>query len=400
MKTIWCISKYANPENYGFSNKLYNTAQHLSNRYNVTLISSTASKNNINMNRTGQYYEETIGNLKSVLVKQTNRLKMITFWRLLQWFTFDAKLGKYFRKSTDKPDLIIISSVPITTIAWALHIKKKYNIKVVFEVRDIYPLTLIDMGYSKFNPLILYFSHLERKAYLESDLIVGTMPNLKEHVENVTRKKCNAFHSPIGLNPRFELNVNQEAQIINDGVLRIYYSGTINKGNNLDTFFNMIREFSNDSRVHFTIIGDGNLLNYYQKKTKNLKNITYLGRIKSTEIKSAISNADVLYFSTSKGEVWKYGQSKNKILEYMASGKFIMAAFEGYASMINETNGVIITEPDNLQQHIATLNIILTMTKKELHHKGSTNIKIIKNSYTYETINKEYQSKIEEILYN
>jgi glycosyltransferase involved in cell wall biosynthesis len=53
-------------------------------------------------------------------------------------------------------------------------------------------------------------------------------------------------------------------------------------------------------------------------------------------VQSVLSHCDLLYFSVHVSEVWKYGQSLNKVIDYMLSGKPVVASYTGYPSMINE----------------------------------------------------------------
>ena len=70
-------------------------------------------------------------------------------------------------------------------IKWIL-LRRKFGCKIIFEVRDIWPLTLIVEGnFSKLNPLVIALGFIEYLGYKFSDEIVGT--NLKQHVDKVLR---------------------------------------------------------------------------------------------------------------------------------------------------------------------------------------------------------------------
>ena len=76
---------------------------------------------------------------------------------------------------------------------------------MVFEIRDIWPLTLVEEGkYSRLNPIYCVLRLLELCGYKYADLIVGTMPNLKQHViDSRIKKSDESFHSSgIGVDPK------------------------------------------------------------------------------------------------------------------------------------------------------------------------------------------------------
>ena len=43
-----------------------------------------------------------------------------------------------------------------------------------------------------------------------------------------------------------------------------------------------------------------------------------------------------------KSKVWDYGQSMNKIVDYMMAGKPVVASYSGYPSMLNEAGSGIL----------------------------------------------------------
>src|SRR5690606_4528872 len=49
-----------------------------------------------------------------------------------------------------------------------------------------------------------------------------------------------------------------------------------------------------------------------------------------------LSRCSLLYFSVHPSRVWHYGQSLNKVIDYMLSGKPVVASYTGYPSMIDE----------------------------------------------------------------
>ena len=55
-------------------------------------------------------------------------------------------------------------------------------------------------------------------------------------------------------------------------------------------------------------------------------------------VQTVLAKCDLLYFSVHVSKVWKYGQSLNKVIDYMMSDKPIVASYTGFPSMINESN--------------------------------------------------------------
>jgi glycosyltransferase involved in cell wall biosynthesis len=67
----------------------------------------------------------------------------------------------------------------------------------------------------------------------------------------------------------------------------------------------------------------------------------------------------VLYFAARRSEVWRYGQSLNKLIDYMLAGKPIVCSYSGYMSMINEAQcGIVVPAEDVVALRSEILRIV------------------------------------------
>ena len=396
---IWCISKYASPESYGPSTKLYNTAMYLSAFHNLTLITSNANQKATYPNSNLKINVEQIKTLRHVWINLPKFHKSRSFKRLFGWFMFDNYVAKLPKELDEIPDIILISSLPLTTIHWALSMKKRYGTKVIFEVRDIYPLTLTEMGYSKFNPIIMYFAYLEKIGYKYSDLIVGTMSQLSIHVEKILGYKKETFYSPIGLSPLFQHNAIKKLDLgIHSNKIIIGYVGSIGRANNLDIFIDVINYFNTNDQIHFLIVGDGEFLDIYRNKTGT--NCTFYGYIPPNDVHIALNTCNILYFSTSDSQVMKYGQSLNKLKEYLASGKPIVASYEGYLEDYLKEAGIYYCKINDVRSLIFQIKFVMKFNSIELKKISIKNKAIVSTNFEYDSLNKKYHSLIEYLSAN
>jgi hypothetical protein len=160
--------------------------------------------------------------------------------RILSWFDFEWKLRKKLKKTTTKPDVVIVSSLSLLSILNGIWLKNKYACKLVFEVRDIWPLVLTRLSsISEYNPFYMLLAHIEKKGYQNSDVIVGTMPNLKEHVANVLNESKSVIWMPHLINPSV---IHADAHIYSNEIKGIRakgyshiigYAGSINRSSSI-----------------------------------------------------------------------------------------------------------------------------------------------------------------------
>ena len=176
---------------------------------------------------------------------------------------------------------------------------------------------------------------IEKIGYQSSDLIIGTMPNLDKHVKAITSKHPKIITIPMGYSD-LQLNSGKKSNInfsSDNNKIKICYSGTFGITNNILHILDFV-SFCKAQNLpfEFYFLGDGK----YLDKIKNDKNVNYLGKIDRYKVIDALSNFDCLIFSTHPSNVWHFGQSLNKLIDYMLANKPILGFYNGYESMLND----------------------------------------------------------------
>jgi glycosyltransferase involved in cell wall biosynthesis len=88
--------------------------------------------------------------------------------------------------------------------------------------------------------------------------------------------------------------------------------------------------------------------------------------------------------------VWQFGQSLNKIIDYMVAGKPIVASYTGYPSMINEANcGTYVPAGDVLALK-REIERYASMSQSDLAEIGSRGKSWILENRSYQRIAKNY----------
>src|SRR6056297_777325 len=81
-----------------------------------------------------------------------------------------------------KPDIIIGSVVHTWGALCGFRLSKKFGVPFVYEVRDLWPLTLVEVGkMSRLNPLVIYFDQIDKKLAKSAELIITSAPLMKEY---------------------------------------------------------------------------------------------------------------------------------------------------------------------------------------------------------------------------
>lgn len=343
-KCIWYISKYVSPPGKGSAGgRGYLLMKELARRgYRPIIIASDSNQlaQVPMLNRPYQLQEEDgidfwwIKTLKYQVAKSVRR---ILSWLHFEWCLFLMPHGQLPR-----PDVIVASSLSPLTVLNGFILRKRYRCRLVFEIRDIWPLTITqEGGFSLRNPLVMGLAWVERLGYRYADAIVGTMPNLGEHVANVLGHERAVGCIPMGVDATMLVDVikvpeEYDAKYLPKGKFVVAHAGAIGITNALDTFFDCAESLSGNDCIHFLVVGDGDLREFYRTKYGHLPNLTFAPKVPKQMVQSVLAKCDLLYFSVHVSAVWRFGQSLNKVIDYMLSGKPIVASYTGYPSMINE----------------------------------------------------------------
>lgn len=344
MACIWYISKYvAVPTQGGPAGRGYLIMRELARLdHDCVVITSDSHQLASVPILTQAYLREDLDGIELWWVKTLKYEVAKSLRRILSWLHFEWRLWLMPKKNLPAPDVIVISSLSLLTVVNGFWLRRQYSCRLVLEIRDIWPLTITEEGgFGKWNPLVLFLAWIEKIGYKHADVIVGTMPNLAEHVVGVIGEPRPTYCIPMGVNvndlmPCTDLPLNYAEQFIPKGKFIVMYAGTIGITNALDTLFNCAIAMKKNFQVHFIVVGDGDLKNYYRDKYGHLPNLTFAPKVKKSEVSAVLMKSDLLYFSSHDSSVWRFGQSLNKVIDYMLAGKPVVASYTGYPSMINE----------------------------------------------------------------
>ncbi|OUD35007.1 glycosyltransferase family 4 protein, partial [Flavobacterium sp. FPG59] len=367
--------------------------------FDVTLISSQSSNIKVYQNLKGYYELKTDGYLKIFLLKGPRISLGFSFLRLWSWILFEWYVLKLslFGKQLKKPDVVIISSLSLLTFCSGVLLKWKYKTKLIIEVRDIWPLTLIEIGsYSKYNPIVIILRGIEKLGYSSADAIVGTMPNLKEHVRKSIKKKTPVYCVPQGYDSNiFVSDLSDISKIKLDKIrfdkFSVVYAGTIGKANNIDLILSVAEKLMiKADKVHFYLLGDGPLKNKYLYESADLTNVTFIEPVPSAELSLFLSNFNLLICPIANQSIYRFGISPNKIVDYLRSGRPILFSYNGYPSFINGDKYSFTVSADDSELFAAKLEAILEMSEDTLIEMGKNGLSTVENYHSFDFLADRY----------
>lgn len=344
MATIWYISKYVTPPHaakVGARGFLL-LREFARAGHRALLITSDSNHLATPPKLSGPQLKETVDGVDVHWLRTSKYTGARSLGRIISWLDFEWRLWWMPKSELPRPDVVIVSSLSLLTILNGIWLRRKYGCKLVFEVRDIWPMVLTTSGkISKWNPLVLLLGWIERLAYRRADLIVGTMPNLGDHVTKTVGRDRHVVCVPQGLDPALlmpadSISDDYVSNYIPSNKFVVCHAGSIGADNALEALIATARGMKDRHDIHFLIVGEGYLKTSFQKTAADLPSVTFAPGVSKTAVQSILAHADILYFAVHKSPMLRFGQSLNKVIDYMLAGKPIVASYTGYPSMINE----------------------------------------------------------------
>lgn len=347
--------------------------------YSCTMVTSDSNHLVSSPRFSGNQMIREIDGVTAVWLRTTKYRSAKSATRILSWIDFERKLLGMSTRGLPRPNVLIVSSLSLLTVLSGLLLKLRFRCKLVFEVRDIWPLSIVEEGgFSRFNPFVLLLAAIEWIGYRFADEIVGTMPNLSDHVRNVLGVRKRTWCIPMGVDEEsqrepMEVGDSFRRDFLEGKHLTVAHVGTIGITNALEVFFEAARLMKAETRVRFLLVGSGDLKEAFREKYGHLPNVVFAPRVEKRQVAAVLAAVDVLFFSAFPSRVWRYGQSLNKAVDYMLAGKPIIASYSGYQSMINEAScGVFVPagDPLALSRAIAEYASLSDQARGEIGRNG------------------------------
>lgn len=382
-KSVWIINQYASTPETAYGGRHFYLAQELARQgYKVYIIAGSYSHLLHTSRELDNDFlvEEIEDNFHFVWVKLSKYKDAHSKKRIINEFLFSKQIAKLPRQINSIPDVILHSSPALISYFGVKYLTHHYKVPYVFEVRDIWPLTLMKLGgYSKNHPFIKLLQWIEDQAYKKADYVFSNLPNAVEHMQSrgMNKDKFTWIANGVSLD---ELE-NKEAlskdildQIPSDKFI-VGYTGTLGEANAMCYLIEAAAILKDNLDIHFVLVGAGKSKAGLIKKAEclGLDNITFIEPIEKIKVQSMLALFDVCYIGWQKKSLYRFGIAANKIPEYLYSAKPIIHSFSGKGDFVQQAGaGITIAaeDPKAIANAILDLQLKSDAERKQMGARG------------------------------
>ena len=302
-------------------------------------------------------------------------------------------------------DLIIASSTPLTIALPAMLLKRLKGVKMIFEIRDLWPQLPIAIGAIKSKFTIVLAKWLERVTYSNSNHIICLSLGMERELRSIIQKDKITVITNLCDVARFQAKkINNKSKIkipTSCNKPLITYTGSFGRINGVVYLVEIANAMSKiNSEISFLLTGNG-----YQKKdiinrskeygiyNNTLFCIDYLPKNQIPELLSIATITTSLFI-----DIPEMGNnSANKFFDALAASKPIMINYGGWQADLLQKTGCGFRIPSNDAENAALkLNrIINNRTKLKEMSKASNNLA---KEFTVETNYQKFEQVVDNVI--
>lgn len=336
---VWIISYFAGGPSYCPRIPDYSLAKYLREHgYDALVFAGSALHNTeINFITDGSTYREQMVDGVPFVYVHTRSYKSRK-GESLSFVDFYLNMMKCY-KHFDRPDIIMAAMPqPLSCLA-GYRIAKKYRIPYITSIVDLWPLSIVEYAdFSENHPAIKALYGYEKWLYEKSDELVFTWEGAYDYIidkgwdKSVPRSKFHYINIGVDLKEFYD---NMEKYQIDDPDLhddkfRVMYCGSVRTANDIGTVVSCAKSLNNDGygdKIRFIIYGDGPDREVLEKRCveEGIPNVVFKGSIDKKYIPYVLSRSDLNVLNLKPAKTQKYGNSSNKLFEYLAAGNPVIA---------------------------------------------------------------------------
>lgn len=221
-----------------------------------------------------------------------------------------------------RPDVVLGPSVPLPTGWGAMYMAGKYRVPFIFEVRDVWPDALVDIGGLKRSSVAYrVFRYIEKQLYRRATRISSTLPYLGEHVRLSGSDPGKIVCIPNGV----DVSSFVEGLDYDGGAcpLTVMYVGGFGLDHDVPTIIRAAKILQDEGseQFRFVIIGGGVRREACMAEAASygLRNLTFRPPVPKSSLPEVQAQADILVAAITDSPSYRFGLNLNKLCTYFAS---------------------------------------------------------------------------------
>ncbi|MCJ7674369.1 MAG: glycosyltransferase family 4 protein [Sedimentisphaerales bacterium] len=317
--------------------------------HQVTVITSGLANQEFPVPKGMEYVEAEIEGIRIVSIAAGYNDPQVgtgmSGWRRMLKFYQFARLAARVGKNLAAPDVVFATHTPLTVGLAGIALSRHFGVPFVFEVRDLWPEALVNVGALRNPAAIWWLSRMARKIYARAEHIVALSPGMKEGIvrTGVPAEKVSVIPNASDLDlfrPDLDGSIWRERLGLGDRFAAVYF-GAMGLANGLEYVIEAARILAERGSRHIVLVlhGSGGKRPDLEKMARGygLTNVIFSDLVPDkAEVARIVAACDVcmIIYRAAKEHTW----SPNKMFDSLAAGKPVLVNVPGWLGETIESN--------------------------------------------------------------
>jgi glycosyltransferase involved in cell wall biosynthesis len=373
---VWIVNQYAGSPRHGMEYRHYYLARGLMQRgHTVVVITGSRSHLYTAPPRVSRPFTlERIDGVTYCWVALPPYERAISLARVVNMAAFALRLERLPIHRLPPPDAILVSSPSLFPLPVASRWARRYGARLVFEVRDIWPLTLRELGgLPAWHPLVALMQWIEDYGYRKADRVVSVLPAALDHMVSRGMDPRKFHYLPNGIDltgrPIDGAAANTVGDAIRPGLFTVGFVGTLGRANVLEPLIDAARLLGPDE-AQIVVVGHGPERDQLAARAEGLRNVTFTGPVPKRQVASVLERFDACYVGYRRSSLYRFGVSPNKLYDYMAAGRPVLFAAEAANQPVREADCGRTVAPEDPAALAAAIRSLAACSQAERERLG------------------------------
>lgn len=326
--------------------------------------------------------EECIDGIRYLWVPTPSYVPADQVGRVRNILTFVARTWSS-RLPIDRADLVICSSHHPFAFHCAERLSRRLGAKrLVFEVRDLWPLTLIEIsGATQWNPFIRAMQWSEDYAYRHADKVVSVLAGARDYMVDHGMSPDKFCYVPNGVDVD-DAQLNETLPAEHAAVLAcararygfiVGYAGKVGTSNALHTLIDGVALSANPD-IAVAILGDGShvpALKAHAESRGLSERAFFLVSVRKAQVGDFLGHMDAVFIGLQNQRVFRFGVSPTKLNDYMLAAKPVISAIDAPGDPVAESGGGVSCRAENPEDVAEALNALYAIDPEQRAEMGT-----------------------------
>ncbi|HEX7120631.1 MAG TPA: glycosyltransferase family 4 protein [Longimicrobiales bacterium] len=278
------------------------------------------------------------------------------FKRVLSFLSFFLSSVVLGRIHGPRPDVVVGTSPQFFTAVSAYLLSRMYGVPFVFELRDIWPESAVELGALRSRLVLRPLLALQRHLYRSAARIVIVSEGFRAHLHEAGIPDARIAYVPNGIDPAFLEQPGDDPAALRERLgladrFVVSYLGTHGMAHALGTLLDAADALRDEADLHFLFAGDGAERERLERRAAELAlpNVTFLGQQPRMAMVGLYRASDLCIVPLRDLPMFRK-VLPSKIFEILGFGIPIVCSVPGEAGeLVRRSGGGVVIPPEDAE---------------------------------------------------